>query len=234
MAGFQHAVPHQRDANSVMRFLILDDLPDYTLARLDHNRRRLIKNAAKHFSVQRIQDVAAFKEQGFAAYSCFYHRTGCAYKSERRSRADFARWAEAVLKCSKSLVLGGYDQAGGLRSVSISYWIGPTLTYATFFCDTPALQKGVGEVMFHVLRETAGRTPGIREVFVRKYQGGNGMDQYYLLRGAKLVVKPARLHLHPAVRWTLKSWFPGKYAVLSGGSSAGQPARRERADLPAA
>ncbi len=218
LGGFQHVVSDRRMANSVMSFLILDEVQGYSLAKLNQKRRWLIREASKHFTIERITDVNAFKEQGFLAYASFYRRTGYSYKSERKRKADYARWAESVLRFPKALVFGGFDQSGALRAVSISYWVEQTLYYATFFCDTPALQKGVGESMLHVLREAVSRTPGIREVLVRKYQGGNGMDQYYLLRGAKLVHRPANLRLHPATSSMLKLLFPLRYSLLVGGS----------------
>jgi hypothetical protein len=122
------------------------------------------------------------------------------------------------------LILGGYDQREDLRAISLSYWVGHTLFYATFFSDTVALQKGVGEIMFHRLRELVSQTPGIREVLLRRYQGGNGMDNYYLLRGAKVVIKPSKLQLDPVSKWILKSCFPARYGFLLGAETKGAPA----------
>jgi hypothetical protein len=221
LGGFQYIVPDWHEANSTMRFLILDDVHAYALGKLQSKRRLLIKNAAKLFVVRPIKEIAEFQEQGFHAYSSFYQRTRYQYKPERTRRSQFDQWADAVLKCTKALVLGGYDQGGKLKSVSISHWVGKSLLYSTFFSDTPTLQKGIGELMFHVLRETASRTPGIEDVMVRRYQGGNGMDNYYLLRGARLVCRPAKLRLHPAAKWILKSCFPARYATLGEGQELG-------------
>lgn len=217
LGGFQYIVSDNHEANSTLRFLILDEVHTYALEKLEHNRRRLIKNAAKHFVIRPIKDVAEFQEQGFHAYCSFYQRTRYQYKSERTIRSKFAEWADAVVNGSKAFVFGGYENGGELKGVSIAHWIGKSLLYSTFFSDTPALKKGIGELMFHVLRETASRTPGIEEVIVRRYQGGNGMDNYYLLRGAKLVCRPAKLRLHPVTKWILKSCFPARYATLGEG-----------------
>jgi hypothetical protein len=214
LGGFQYLVLDWRKANSTMKFLILDDVHAYALGKLQSKRRLLIKNAARLFVVRPIQKIAEFQEQGFHAYCSFYQRTRYQYKSERTRKTQFDQWADAVLKCTKALVLGGYDQNGELKSVSISHWVGKSLLYSTFFSDTPTLQKGIGELMFHVLREIASRTPGIEDVVVRRYQGGNGMDHYYLLRGTRLVCRPAKLRLHPATKWILKSCFPPRYATL--------------------
>ena len=220
LGGFQYVVPDGHEANSTMRFLILDDVHAYALGKLQSKRRLLIKNAAKLFVVRPIKEIAEFQKQGFHAYSSFYQRTHYQFKSERARRSQFDQWAAAVLKCTKALVLGGYDQGGELKGVSISHWIGKSLLYSTFFSDTPTLQKGLGELMFHVLREIACRTPGIENVIVRRYQGGNGMDNYYLLRGSRLVCRPAILRLHPLTKWILKSCFPARYAALGEGQES--------------
>ena len=214
-AGFQHVARELRNANSTTSFLMLDQLQDYALEKVSHNRRRLIKNAAKRFEIRPARNLAELETSGFAAYLSFYERTRYGYFSERRRQAVFCRWAASVLRQPKTFVLGAYGP-DGLVAVSISYWVEETLIYATFFSDSAALREGAGELMFHALRETAAQTSGVEQVFVRPYQGGNGMDQYYLLRGAKLVRKPATLQLHPAISWALKLFRPGQLKRLQG------------------
>lgn len=213
--GYQYVAANPREANSTLSFLILDDLAGYELPGLSHRRRLLIKNAAKHFTVRPVRELAEFQEQGFHAYLSFYRRTHYGYRSQRSRHENFRRWAKAVLDFPKSLVLGGYGPEG-LVAISISYWVRDTLSYATFFSSTVASEQGIGELMFHTLRTTAAQEPGIRQIIVRRYQGGNGMDQYYLLRGARLVHKPACLCLNPAAGWLLKSFFPARLALLRG------------------
>jgi hypothetical protein len=212
--GLQYAVANPQEANATMSLLMLENVRDYSLDAVSHNRRRLIKNAARQFVIHPMRDVAEFKEQGFVAYSSFYQRTHYKYKSERIRRDNYARWVDTILECPKAFILGGYERTGRLEAVSISYCVEETLIYSTFFSKTSALRKGIGELMFHALRETACSTPGLREVFVRRYQGGNGMDSYYLMRGARLVVKPAKVRLHPVARLILKFCFPPRYAAL--------------------
>jgi hypothetical protein len=213
--GCQFVTADPKDANSSLGFLMLDQLAAYSLQSLEHNRRRLIKNSARQFSIRKLIDLAEFQNRGHLAYVSFYQRTRYQYQASRLNSDSFARWAKAVFACPKALILGGYD-ATGLQAVSISYWVEETVLYSTFFSQTSALQQGVGELMFHSLRVIGSRTPGARAIYVRPYQGGNGMDKYYLLRGAKLSVKPARLLLNPGARIFLKLVTPRRYAVLLG------------------
>jgi len=214
IGGFQCVVSDPKDATGVMGFLMLEGAQDYELDKLEHNRRRLIKNAGNQFVIRPIVENTEFKEAGFRAYCSFYERTHYCYKPERTKRENYAKWVDSVLQAPKTVMLGGFDLKGELRAVSLSYWVGATLTYTTFFSDTPALKQGIGELMFHALRNAASHTPGIRDVFVRYYQGGNGMDHYYLLRGAKLVNKPSRLQLDPVSRCILRFFFPARYNLL--------------------
>jgi hypothetical protein len=231
IGGFQCVVSAPSEANSVMKFLMLDEVSDYALDKLKHDRRLLIKNAAKQFAIRLVQDRNQFKTQGFQVYCSFYERTRYRYKRERVRRRNYEHWADSVLRSRKTLILGGYDQSEELRAISLSYWVADTLSYVSFFADTVALQNGVGELMFHRLRDLASKTPGIRQIFVRRYQGGNGMDKYYLLRGAKLVTKPCKLQLDPISKWILKSCFPAKYAQLGEKIQEPMPGRSPLDDL---
>lgn len=221
--GFQCVVSDEREANASLGFLMLDGIHGYSLESLDHNRRRLIRNASKLFVVRPIIDSAEFAIGGFPAYASFYQRTGYQYKSERTRRDGYTRWAEAILDCPKAFILGGYSTSGSLEAVAVSYWVGPTLIYATFFSHSDALRRGVGEAMYHTLRESAAKIPAIREICVRRYQGGNGMDKYYQLRGAKLIMKPSKVSLHPVTKMVLKACFPQHYQGLGEGVDHREP-----------
>lgn len=218
VGGFHYIVANERDANSRVGVLILDRLGDYSLETVSHNRRRLVTAAAKTFSIRPIRQLDELIDRGYAAYLSFYERTGYEYASQRRRHDEFSKWAKATFDASKALLLGGFGP-DGLVAVSVSYWVGSTLLYATFFSDTAALKKGVGELMLHSLREAASRAVGVQRILVRPYQGGNGMDQYYQMRGAKLIYLPARLYLHPLTRFLLKTLVPSKYRLLKGTDS---------------
>ena len=213
--GFQYVLSGEGRGNSTMNFLVLDDVREYVLANVSRRRRQLINQAARQFQVRPLRDLREFKEQGFRAYRSFYERTGYSYKSDRKNEAAFHKWAETVFRHPKAILLGGYG-ADGLAAVSRSYWVNRTLVYATFFCETESLKRNLGELMFHTLRELAAQESQIEEVFVRGYQGGNSLDHYYLLRGCKLVRKPARLEVPSLVRASIKCLMPRTYALLCG------------------
>lgn len=215
LGGFQYVVANGDPANSTMNFLILDTVHEYSLGKLQHERRRVINRAAGRFEVHHIHDGRELKIEGYKAYRSFYARTHYSYREDRIHEGRFAEWAETVLRLPKALVLGGYRE-GRLLAVSVAYWVEQTLVYSTFFSDTDALREGVNELMFHTIREIVAGIPQIGEVLVRPYQGGNGMDRYYMLRGCKIARRPAFLTISPLARFALRSWSPDRYAMLCG------------------
>ncbi len=215
LGGYQYVVANGYPSNSTMNFLILDRIHDYRLDNLQHERRRVISRASERFEIHPLGDGKTLKNEGYEAYRSFYNRTRYSYRDDRVREANFAKWADTVLAVPKGLRLGAYAD-GRLVAVSIAYWVEQVLVYSTFFSKTDALQKGVNELMFHRLREIVAGIPQIAEVFVRSYQGGNGMDRYYLLRGCKLVRRPAYLAISSLARMALKSLASDRYAMLCG------------------
>lgn len=218
--AYQHALAGEGRANSAMNFIMLETPGEYSVADLGRRRQQLVRQAARHFQVRPLRELREFQEQGFLAYRSFYERTGYAYGTERKTEATFHQWAETVFQHPKVILLGGYGPEG-LVGVSRSYWVERTLVYATLFCETNALKQNLGELMFHELRMLAAQEPQIQEIFVRNYQGGNSLDQYYLLRGCKLVTKPARLVVPAVVAACIKWFLPRQHARLRGTFSAG-------------
>jgi hypothetical protein len=78
------------------------------------------------------------------------------------------------------------------------------------------MKLNLGEVMFHELRQFAAQQVGIEEIFVRTYQGGNSLDQYYLLRGCQLVRRPARLQSSASTQLLVRCLMPRKYSQILG------------------
>lgn len=213
--GFQHALAAGTAANSQMNFLMLDGLRDYSVEQLGRRRKQLVRSASQIFQVRPLRDLREFQAQGFQAYRSFYNRTGYTHRADRKSETAFHQWAEKVFSHPKVILLGGYGP-DGLVGVSRSYLVAGTLVYATLFCETEALKKNLGELMLHELRRLAAHDSRIAEIFVRNCQNGNSLDQYYLLRGCKLVSKPARLVLPAAVRTGIKFFLPRQHALLTG------------------
>lgn len=214
-SGFQYVLPDGDQANSTMNFIMLENLANYSLTSLTHKRRQMITRAAQQFQVRPIRDPQELKEKGHRVYLSFQQRTQYNYKTNRTNRAVFDQWVDNLFWNPNAILLGGYGP-DGLAAISNSYWVNHTLVYSTLICETESMKKNLGELMFHVIRELAGRQPGLQEIYVRSYQGGNSLDQYYLLRGCQLIRKPARLEISPAIRSLVRWVSPRQFKQLCG------------------
>lgn len=213
--AYQHVVPSGQAANSTMNFIVLDEPRSYSLNTLGHRRRNLITHAAKSFEVRPLTAADDLKRQGHRVYLSFFQRTGYSYKSERQQKTTFDQWVDTLFSRPAMLVLGGFGP-DGLVAVSTSCLVNTTLVYSTLICETAAMKKNVGEVMFHELRRLAASRSGIARIYVRNYQGGGSHDRYYLLRGCKLVRLPAQLSLPAPLRTLIPRFLPQQHARLRG------------------
>ena len=215
LGGFQHVVPPEEKANSCLNLLMFEDAEAYSLDCLDYNRKRQAKLAAKQFVIQPITDINEFKQKAYPVYLSFYERTRYQYGSQRREEPCFSSWADALFRISNLVILGGYRN-GELGGISVSLLVEDTLCYATFFCNAESLRLGLSDLMLHYMREAVAEEQCAKQIFAGLYKGGNGLDDFYLLRGCKLVRKPALLHLNPLAAFLLKRFLPEQYARLRG------------------
>ena len=211
----QYPTTKENDANSTLNYLMLYNPESYSLSSLSHKRRQMITRASKSFTVRRITTPQELKDCGHQTYLSFYHRTGYRYKAERRDKIKFERWVDRLFSQSKVLVMGGFSP-DGMGAVSTSYWVKQTLIYSSLICDSNAMKRNIGEVMLHELRLLASSNPGIRQIYVRNYQGGNSIDQYYLLRGCTLIRQPAKLEAPMSLLRLLKFSSASTYNRLLG------------------
>jgi len=215
LGGIQYPVSPEIRANSFLNVLVFENTPAYSMASLHKNPRRQIKLADKEFVIRPISDVDEFKRQAFPVYLSFYKRTRYQVCADRREPDNFSRWAEALFKIPDVLILGGYRK-GKLGGVSLSFVVDRALVYATFFCDDESLRLYLSDLMLHCVRQAAGACAGVEQVLAGMYKGIPGLDNFYLLRGAKLMRQRAWLELNPLARLLLRSSRPKQYARLLG------------------
>ena len=214
-SGYQYVVANGQRANSTMNFLMLDDLRGYSFGSLTHKRRNLIKRTALKFQVRLLKDPQELSEHGHKVYLSFYERTRYHYKSDRRDPAVFRNWVDTLFSSPKTILLGGYGP-DGLAAISIGYWVNLTLIHASLMCESGSIRGNLVELMFHEIRLMAAQQPGIKEILVRSYQGGNTLDQYYMHRGCRLVKMPARLEVSAPIQTLFRWMMPRKYEHLRG------------------
>lgn len=216
--AFQYRVDEGEKGNSFLSLLMFDVNPDYSLASPDWGGvRKQVKLAATEFSIWPVTDPQEFKEKAYPVYLDFYRRTGYRYKSARRHARCFSSWTDGLYRFPKAVVLGGY-RGGELAVVSISKWVENVFLYSTVFCTSEALKRHATSLMLHTVRKAASQCAGVEQVYVGpyKYDGGKGVDGFYLARGCKIVRTPAFLHINPVFKWVLASLLPRQYRKMLG------------------
>lgn len=196
MGGWQHAVPAGGESNSFIRLLMFENAQAYSLeTTVGKRRRERLQTAIAHFKVRRIENADQFVREAYTVYQDFYQRTGYQCIKDRSSVDGFRHWADRLFKSGKIYVCGAYS-ALGLDAVSVFFRYQHTLVFAALFSSTRSLEHWISDLMIHHARETAASDALIQNVFAGRYRGGGGVDQFYLLRGATVVSKPAYLRIN--------------------------------------
>ena len=216
VGGAQYTVPNGCASNSSIDFLVFQDPHNYSIESLPKKDRYSIRRAAKTITVKPIVDPYALSS-GHEVYLSFYSRTKYGYKSDRTDLQKFTDWAHQLFEFPKVKVHGAYRD-GDLTSISVSYVVEDILFLATLFSKTDALSQFVSDLMLHSLRMEAAESENVSVVFATMAGRERGLDEFYLLRGAQLVRKPARLHISPLALLPLKIFKPHEYLKLQRGT----------------
>lgn len=212
--GFQHLVPNEESANSRRNFFIWDDVTHYSIQGENHNRRNRIKKGIRHFSVKEVAQEE-FTAGAYPVYCSFYERTKYQYKKERTERKYFAQWARTLYRFPKVKILGAYH-GNELSAVNISYLVEDVLFDATFFSKTEYLQYWVADLLIHSMRQMAAVIPSISFICRGVVTGHTGLDASKLMRGCKILSKPALYHLNPLALFVLTTFMKNNYEKLVG------------------
>ncbi len=218
IGGFQYLVSAEAAANSAMDFLVFRAADRYNLEELKAGRRWEVRSAAKRFVVRPIVEAREFAEAGHPIYVAFFERTGYSYLSQRVKRDRFRGWAEALFRDGGALVLGAFSGTE-MVAASVSRRVDDTLLYSTFFARYEAMRHHVSSLMLHAVREAARDHREIRTVFagMRKSGQARSVDEFYLLRGATIETRPARLCVNAAASIILRIVRPTLLRRLKGG-----------------
>lgn len=221
VGGVQYVVSDPSAANSTMRFLMFHEAQGYSIETLKPRRRQEVRAAAKKYALRLITSVDEFKRQGHGVYVEFHQRTQYGYLANRVAKDAFDRWADILFGTTSALVFGAY--AGDrLDAVNISRVVGDTLLYSTFFARNEALAENAPSLVLHAVREAAAAAGNVAQVFAGMPKSGaaQSIDNFYLLRGCVLEVKPANLRLNPVTRGVLNVVMPSIVRRMAGEEAA--------------
>lgn len=216
IGGYKYCVPPNGGANGSMAFLMFRK--DYSSSELDRKRRHQLRIAAGKFEVRLIRSAEEFARGGHPLYLDFLRRTGYRVFRARQRREVFERWARCLFEIPHLQLVGAY-RGSELHAVSIFFALEGILSYATFFSSTESQACFVSDLMLHHFRETACRHEGITNALASvAHNDRSSVDKFYLLRGARLIVQPARVHINPVLNAFLKHFSPRHHRSLWGPS----------------
>jgi hypothetical protein len=216
IGAFQHGVEDGQAHNSYLNPIIFDDVHNYEINTLPYSVRKHIKKALKNdVTVSRIVDEEEFKETAYPCYVSFYERTRYGFDRSRRTREGFSRWARTLFQFPETVILGAF-LGRELVSYEIACLVEDTLFLKTLVNSDKALRLGAADLLLHSYRTSCREQPSIRAIYDSMLGQSPGINEYYLVRGARVLALPAVLHVHPLLEWLIKKVNTGIYKRLLG------------------
>ncbi|HBG04524.1 MAG: hypothetical protein A2075_14235 [Geobacteraceae bacterium GWC2_58_44] len=212
VGGLLHVVPDGVAANSTMNFFVYDDLKNYSLETLSRKRRKVVMKGLENFTAKPLTDPDEFVATAYDVYMSFQKRTNYSYKDERVNREVFSEWARNLFRNPKIRKLGAYHK-DKLCAVETSYRIEDVIIGDTLFANDLSLSLKVTDFLYHTLREAAVHTDA-RYFFVGLPTGVKSLDQSKLIRGCKLLNKPACYKINPLTLSVVKVFMKSSYHKL--------------------
>ncbi len=213
---FQNAVEDGQSSNSYLNPVLFERLQDYDARKLRDNVRRSLKKALRNsISVCRMIDEEQFSKKAYPVYLSFYERTKYGFDRSRREKAKFTRWAHTVFQFPEAVVLAAFV-GEELVSFEISGLVENTLIRKTIVTSDKALRLNTPDLLLHYYRTIAQNQPEIHMIYDSMLSANSGVNNYKIMRGARVAALPAFLHIHPGLLWLIKKANGTAYERLHG------------------
>jgi hypothetical protein len=212
----QYGVEEGQSCNSYLNPIVFDELHNYDETSLRYSVRKHIKKALRNdVTVSRIVDETEFCENAYPCYVSFYRRTKYGYDKSRRQKDGFSRWCQALFQFPEMVIHGAFV-GGELVSFEISCLVEDTLILKTLVNSDKALKVGAPDLLLHTYRSSVREQPEIRAIYDSMLGQSPGINEYYLIRGARVLALPAVLRIHPALLWLMRKANKRIYERLLG------------------
>lgn len=216
IGAFQYGVEEGQTCNSHLNPIVFDEPHSYDIKKLRYNVQKHIKKALKNgVRVSRIVDEKEFCESAYPCYVSFYQRTKYAFDASRRRKDGFSRWAHTLFDFPETVILGAF--AGReLVSFEIGCLVEDTFILKTLVNSDKALKLGAPDLLLHTYRTGVCEQPNINLIYDSMLGQSSGINEYYIVRGARVLALPAFLNMHPALLWFIRKANKGIYKRLLG------------------
>lgn len=213
---FQYGIADEQACNSHLNPIIFDDLQSYDIKNLRYSVRKHIKKALNHHvTISRIVDEGEFSKAAYPCYLSFYERTKYGFDKQRRQKEGFSQWSHTLYEFPEVLIHGAF-LGQELISFEITCLVEDTLILKTLVNSDQALQCGAADLLLHTYRMSAREQPEIKLIYDSMLGQSSGINDYYLIRGARVLAVPAILDAPPALLWLIRRTSKKIYGRLVG------------------
>ena len=212
----QFPVKEKSRANSQLHMIVFDDIQSYQIDTLDKERRRDIRKAIQNgVSIREIRDPDPFISQAYPVYLSFYHRTHYGHQKNRNQKEAFSDWVHTLLSFPDTCLLGAYLEQE-LIAIEICCIVDRILIGKSLINSQKSILFRAQDLLFHYTREELAKKHNVDLIFTGMVVREQGINNFKLWRGAKILSLPSHLKMPVPIKWILKRFRKSEYAFLKG------------------
>ncbi|MGA7524914.1 MAG: hypothetical protein WBW84_20865 [Acidobacteriaceae bacterium] len=201
--AFQYAVASGEPSNSYLNPIVFEEPGNYDVPQLRYSVQKHIRKAVRNeLVVSRIEDEREFFEFAYPCYLSFYERTKYAFASSRTRKDVFLQWSRDLFRFPETMILGAF-LGKELISFEIACLVEDTLILKALVNSDKALRLGAADLLLHTYRASVSDEPRIVRIYDSLLGQQPGINDFYLVRGARALALPARLRIPSALLWIL-------------------------------
>jgi hypothetical protein len=231
LGAIQFPVEPSVSADSFIRLIIDQNPGAYGLSQLVPNVQRDIRKGNRRFEIRVIDRAEVVVTGGYSVYREFQVRTGYQHLVERLEPALFEQWVRRLFEFQNLRVLGAFSE-NTLSAVAITFRVGDSVHYSSYFGNEFSLGSCASDCMLHAVRTAAAADPGVKRVYTAGAGMPRGLDNFYLRRGFGMVDQPAMIRGNRLTLSLLKHCAPAAYRKMFGTPAEPETPHSDNAHAP--
>ena len=212
----QFPVEEESRANSALNMIVIDDIQAYSIETLHKDRRRDVRKAIKNgVTIKQIHDAESFIPEAYPVYLSFYGRTHYGHHKDRNERETFAKWVRTLTSFEDVYLLGAYLN-NELTAILVYCIVDRILVGKSLINSEKSIHSRAPDLLLHYTREEIAKKANIDLIFTGMLLREQGINNFKLWRGAKILSLPAYLKMPFPAKPILKALKKAEYEFLIG------------------
>lgn len=212
----QFPVEEKSRANSALNMIVIDDIQTYSIETLHKDRRRDVRKAIQNgVTIKQIHDAESFIPQAYPVYLSFYGRTQYGHHKDRNERETFANWIRTLIAFEDVYLLGAYLNHE-LIAILVYCIVDGILVGKSLINSEKAIHSRTPDLLLHYTREEIAQKAKVDLIFTGMVLREQGINNFKLWRGAKILSLPAYLKMPSPAKTILKTLKKAEYEFLIG------------------